>query len=168
MVLVRNAGVVLMAPFLPMFFARLEMVETRDGVVGWKDAAAAARAPHLLQWLVDGGGSAPEQEMALNKVLCGLSVATPLDATIDLTEQERALGDALLHAMLAHWSALAGSSVEALRETFLQRDGRLEAESDRWKLKVQRKTVDVLVDQVPWSFSMVRLPWMGLPLDVSW
>ncbi len=168
MIFVRNAGLVLMAPFLPMFFNRLEMVETRDGVVGWKDAATAARAPHLLQWLVDGGGSVPEHEMALNKVLSGLAVTTPLDAENELTEQERALGGELLHAMLAHWAVIAGSSVEALRETFLQREGKLEAESDRWKLTVQRKTVDVLVDQVPWSFSVVRLPWMGLPLYVSW
>ncbi len=55
-----------------------------------------------------------------------------------------------------------------LRQTFLQREGKLERGADAWKLRVQRKTVDVLVDQVPWSLSVVFHPWMREPVHVTW
>jgi hypothetical protein len=70
--------------------------------------------------------------------------------------------------MIANWQAIAQSSIAALRETFLQREGKLEQHENGWKLRVQRKTVDVLVDQVPWNFSVILLPWMPLPLYVTW
>jgi hypothetical protein len=33
---------------------------------------------------------------------------------------------------------------------------------------VQRKTLDVLVDQIPWSVSVVYHRWMAQPLYVTW
>ena len=163
-----NAGLVLAAPFLPRFFEMLDMTEKSDGTTRWKSPAEAARATHLLQWLVDANESAPEPTLVLNKLLCGLDTAVPIDAGIEITDREIDAGEQLLKSMIANWQVIAQSSVAALRETFLQREGKLEQRGDRWKLVVQRKTLDVLVDQVPWSFSVIRLPWMPLPLYVTW
>jgi hypothetical protein len=55
-----------------------------------------------------------------------------------------------------------------LRETFLQREGKLQPTHDGWKLRVQRKTLDVLVDQIPWSISVVFHAWMPQPIHVTW
>jgi hypothetical protein len=55
-----------------------------------------------------------------------------------------------------------------LRETFLQREGKLQRTHDGWKLRVQRKTLDVLVDQIPWSISVVFHAWMPQPIHVTW
>ncbi|HYD32430.1 MAG TPA: contractile injection system tape measure protein, partial [Azospirillaceae bacterium] len=71
-------------------------------------------------------------------------------------------------AVLAHWTIIRNTSPTGLRETFLQREGRLERDEGRWNLTVQRKTLDVLVDQVPWGFSVVYHRWMRDPIHVSW
>lgn len=163
-----NAGLVLASPFLPHLFRELGLSRVDDVGKTHLDPEPATRAVHLLQYLVDGRTSAPEPLLVLNKILCGLSVPTPVPSGIDLTEREQALCDRLLKALIANWTIIANTSVAGLRETFLQREGRLEQLDDRWKLQVQRKTLDVLVDQVPWSISILTHPWMPQPLYVSW
>jgi hypothetical protein len=63
---------------------------------------------------------------------------------------------------------VSSSSPAAIRETFFERPGKLQRQTEQWKLQVQRKTLDVLVDQAPWSFSLVLHDWMPAPLHVSW
>ncbi|HVG46490.1 MAG TPA: contractile injection system tape measure protein, partial [Longimicrobium sp.] len=168
-VYVANAGLVLASPFLPHLFASLGLLgEGEDGRPRLRDAEAVSRGVHLLQYLVDGRTDTPEPALALNKVLCGVPLATPVDASIQMTGEEQATCDQLLAAMLARWEAIRGTSVAGLRETFLQREGRLNGAEGGWKLTVQRKTVDVLVDQVPWSISVVLHRWMPAPLHVTW
>ncbi len=70
--------------------------------------------------------------------------------------------------MLVRWEAIEGTSLDGLRETFLQREGRLERRPDGWHLRVQRQPVDVLVDQLPWSISVVYHRWMDWPVFVEW
>ena len=161
---VANAGLVLTSPFLPHLFKTFGL--TANGA--WKDAASAARAPHLLQWLVDGASNAPEPALALNKLICGLPPSAPLDTHFEITVREQETCTQLLQAMLANWTVLAHSSIAALRETFLQREGKLQEQSDRWTLQVQRKTLDVLIDRIPWTFSVVYHPWMPKPIHVTW
>lgn len=164
-----NAGLVLTGPFLPRFFERLGMTERTDGRPDrWKSPEMAERAVHLLQWLVTGQSATPEPLLLVNKVLCGLDLASPVAPEIEMTATEVEAGNQLLQAILTNWKDVSRSSVAALRETFLQREGRLEHDDDRYKLRVQRKTLDVLVDQIPWSFSVVRAPWMAEPLYVTW
>jgi hypothetical protein len=155
---------VLLAPFLPQLFTRLDLIRS-DGKLSKK---GQARAVHLLQWLVDGRPDQPEPMLALNKVVCGLPLAAVVPPSIDPSEEELALCGSLLDAMIAQWPAIAGSTVETLRETFLQREGRLNATDGGWSLTVGRKTLDVLVDTVPWSFSPILCRWMGAALTVAW
>jgi len=133
-----------------------------------RDAETASRAVHLLQYLVDGTTDAPEPRLVLNKLLCGLAPAVPVERAIEPTEQEIAVCDALLRSVLAGWPALANTSVAGLRETFLQREGKLERGDEGWRLRVGRKTVDVLVDELPWSLSVILHRWMPRPLHVTW
>jgi hypothetical protein len=70
--------------------------------------------------------------------------------------------------MITNWTMLSNSTEEALRETFLQRQGRLSCEGSIWKLCVQREALDVLIDQIPWNFTMVSHDWMPLALQVNW
>ncbi|GEN05988.1 hypothetical protein SAMN05443572_102895 [Myxococcus fulvus] len=163
-----NAGLILTSPFLPHLFRELGLTRVDDQGKTHLDPEPAMRAVHLLQYLVDGRTSAPEPLLVLNKILCGLPVPTPIPTGIEMTPQEQSLCDRLLKALIAKWTILSGTSVAGLRETFLQREGRLEQLEDRWKLQVQRKTLDVLVDQVPWSLSILTHPWMPQPLYVSW
>lgn len=166
---VDNAGLVLAGPFLPHLFRTLDLLGTgSDGKPALRDVEAASRAVHLLQWLVDEQTARPEPGLALNKVLCGLDPGAAIEPSITPTEQELGVGAQLLAAMLANWTILSKNSPAALREGFLQREGRLERRDGGWHLTVQRKTLDVLVDQVPWGFSMIFHPWQRTALTTTW
>ena len=46
--------------------------------------------------------------------------------------------------------------------------GRLTREESHWTLKIQRKTVDFLMETIPWSYRIVFHRWMTDPLHVDW
>nr|WP_256443010.1 MULTISPECIES: contractile injection system tape measure protein [unclassified Bradyrhizobium] len=168
-IFIANAGLVLTNPFLPHLFETLGLI-TRDEhkKPRLRDEAAASRAVHLLQYLVDGRTDTPEPLLTLNKALCGLLVAQPIERAIIMTDHEQEACDMLLRSILANWPILSGTSIAGLREAFLQRDGKLIQADGAWRLQVQRKTLDVLVDQIPWSIGVVFHAWMPGPLHVTW
>ena len=166
---VANAGLVLLNPFLPRFFQMLGVLEDGpDGRPRMAGVDAASRAVHLLQHIAELRCDRPEPELLLNKLLCGLAPETPVAASIVPTDAECSACDQVVRAVIANWQIIRGTSPQGLRETFLNREGKLVMTEAGWKLLVQRKTVDVLVDQVGWSLSMVFHRWMPQPLHVTW
>ena len=164
-----NAGLVLANPFLPHLFDALGLLDRNEaGKPRLRDEAAASRAVHLLQYLVDGRTDSPEPHLALNKVMCGMPIAVPVEREIEATDAERETCDMLLRSIVENWPILRDTSIAGLRETFLQREGKLTYGEAGWRLQVQRKTLDVLVDQVPWSIGIVFHAWMPGALHVTW
>ncbi|MEB3317634.1 MAG: contractile injection system tape measure protein [Cyanobacteriota bacterium] len=170
---IANAGLVLFNPFLPRFFERLGVLtpasDNRPPVL--QGVEARSRAVHLLQWLVDERLDAPEPDLALNKVLAGLDWTVPILPSHPASDDERAIASELLEAVIHHWPPLVNTSIAGLRETFLRREGRLKLpslENNQWSLVVQRRTVDVLMDRMPWPITPLRHRWMAAPLHVTW
>jgi len=97
-----------------------------------------------------------------------MPVTEPVPAEILLEERELQMGGTLLTRILAGWPPLAESEVEALRQTFFQREGRLAKSEQGWSLDVETLVLDVLLDQLPWGFSTILHPWMPAPLTVRW
>ncbi len=160
-----NAGLVLVWPFLIMLFERLGYVAERQFV----SVEHATRATYLLHFLVTGEDQSPEHLLTLNKLLCGLGRTLPLARELPLADAEKTTGESLLKAVMAQWgSAFKNTSLAGLRETFLQRPGKLAWADDKVTLTVETKTVDILLDQRPWSIALIKLPWMPLPLYVTW
>lgn len=126
------------------------------------------RAVHLLYYLVTGLEMPEEPETPLLKLLCGLPLTFPLVKTLPLGEEERSEAERLLSAAIEHWDKLKNTSPAALRETFLQREGKLLQGGERWRLVVEQRSFDLLLGYLPWTLSVVRLPWMALPLWVDW
>ena len=159
---INYAGLVLLHPFLPQFFRGIGIAE--------KEALLYPnRALYVLHYLATGKWNAPEYDLAFMKVLCGIpveSVTDPEDGPRSEEEDETA---ALLYAVIRHWKALKNTSPESLRETFLKRAGKVSEQSNgEWLLQVESKGYDVLLDQLPWGISMIRLPWMQYMLHVEW
>jgi hypothetical protein len=166
---VMNAGLVLITPYLPALFERVGLLTAdAEGRLSWVKPEAAERGIHLVQYLADARIDAPEPLLALNKVLCGLDPSWLAPPAIELTDVEEETCASLLDALIAAWRRQSGSSASALRETFFQREGRLRRADSGWQLEVERKALDVLLDNLPWSFSTILHPWMPEPLSVSW
>ena len=41
-------------------------------------------------------------------------------------------------------------------------------EDEGWRLDVERRGVDVLLDRLPWALSRAQTPFMAAPLTVDW
>lgn len=163
-VAVENAGLALLWPFLPAFFAGCGLLEDKV----FRDEAARHRAISLLDNLVTGEREAPEPRLTLGKVLCGLhpdAVHIPGEplADVEVAEAER-----LLCAVLEHATVLGRISPDGFRASFLLRPGSLGVRDGAWLLRVERRTYDLLLERLPWSFSWVVLPWMAAAMGVEW
>ena len=161
--LVPDAGLVLLHPFLPRLF-------TACGL--WRESAPreldAPRAAALLHWLAHGDDEpAQEFELPLVKLLLGLATGEPL-VPVPVRDEDRAQGETLLHDAIAHWRALGSSGVDALRASFLQRRGLLEARGDAWHLRIEPAPFDVLLGRLPWPLNCLKLPWMIRSLAIDW
>ena len=168
-VLIHNAGLVLAGPFLPRFFALLDLTAPDEaGRPQWRSTDARDRAVHLTQMLVDGRSDAPEPTLALNRLLCGVPPDEPGLAAIDPTADEARICRSLLDGMIANWPQMATSSRDALQQTFLQREGRINDGEAGLAVDVARKTLDILLSSVGWSYSLIAHPWMPRPLSVRW
>jgi hypothetical protein len=163
-VYIANAGLVRLWPFFTMLFDRVGYLREK----AFKDPEAAKRAAHLLQFLVTGGEDFPEHLLVLNKLLCGIERPQPLACAVPLTPEEKTTGEGLLWAAICRWAVLKNTGIAGLRETFLQRPSKLVWGPGKVTLTVETKTVDMLLDQCPWSVALIELPWMPLPLYVTW
>ena len=159
-----NAGLVLVAPYLPRLLEALGLIADNAFV----DAAAVERGIGLLQFAASGGTDCPETELVLNKLLCGAELELPVAREIVLTDRERLTVEELLRAMIEHWSALGSTSIAGLRESFLQREGRLVHKQDAWHLLVEPRAFDMLLDRLPWSFATIKYSWMKEIVHVDW
>ena len=165
-IFVPNAGIVLAWPFLPHFFQQSGLLRPDRKFV---DEAAAQRAIHLVQYLVDKRTDAPEEQLVLNKVLCGWPVNEPMVAAIEALPAEIDMAEALIEAARQRWGPLKNASNDGFRGSFFIREGRLSASANgNWKLVVAQRPFDLLLDQLPWNLSMIRLPWMQGLLAVEW
>ncbi|MCG8415603.1 MAG: hypothetical protein MI746_15415, partial [Pseudomonadales bacterium] len=161
---VHNAGLVLLAPYLQRYFTSLNLIADRK----FKDRDSAERGVHLLQYILDDSTETPEYLLVLNKVLCGIKAGIPIVRGIDISDEERELSEKLLRGVIANWPKMKNTSIAGLRETFLQREAQLQLHDDSWKLIVQSKAFDMLLDDLPWGYSTVKLPWMDKAIYVDW
>lgn len=162
---VTNAGLILAYPFIAPLLQRTDLMN-QDGQLTLE---ARGKATVLLQQLIYEEPLVEEHELPLNKLLVGLQPTSFVDPTIlEYTSQIRQECEEVLDAIIAHWSVLRNTTVAGLRETFLQRDGKLTLRADGWLLQVGSRGVDVLLASLPWSIGVIKLPWMDGMLHVEW
>ncbi len=161
---VGNAGLVMLAPYLPRLFEMRGLIA--DDKIA--DAAAHQRAILLTHYAVFASAAPDEAELVLNKILSGATPSFPFDFATRLDEADRNCVEGLLQSVIGHWSALGSTSVAGLREAFLQREGRLLRADDGWELHVAERGIDALLDRLPWGFSTIKYSWMEGMLHVTW
>lgn len=159
---VQNAGVILTHPFLKHLFLRIGVLNDSNELT---DPVLAA---HVLHFVATGQECDFEHEMILEKILCGLAPEDSIPREVPISEEIRMEVNGFFEAIKSNWKPLAGSSDEAMRETFFRREGKLLMDESGLRLIVERKTVDILLNQLSWPVSIVRLPWLKDILYVEW
>lgn len=165
---VHNAGLVLFTPWFLQLFRRLGLYDEEGK--RFMGPEAQVRAVFVLQALADGPEERgyEEHELFLNRLLAGLSREEALPASLVLTEQEQGMVYSLTENLRANWPGMKNTSLEGMRQSFLQREGILEERAKEWTLTVNPSGIDILLDNLPWGYSRVKLPWMEKMLRVEW
>jgi hypothetical protein len=161
---ISNAGVVLIHPFLSRLFENLGL--TTNNI--FKNESMRHKALGILHYLATGEEKVAEYNLVLPKLLCQMPLNMPVEGHWVLSKKDKKECDKLLKVAIEYWSALGSTSPAGLREGFLQRKGKLVNRPSGWLLQVERSTIDVLIDRLPWGLGIVKLPWMKEFLTVEW
>jgi hypothetical protein len=159
-----NAGLVLLHPFLNNYFKRLKLVKDNAFV----DKKIWQKALYLLHYLATGSTEAAEHELVIPRMLCAYPGEETVERGIPVSPAETEEADNMLTAVISQWEILKNTSMEGLREGFLQRSGKLFVKEENIYLQVETSGIDVLLDRLPWSLSTIKLPWMEKIVRVEW
>lgn len=161
---VQNAGLILLHPFLKQFF-------TTTGIVGKQGILAPENfdlAVHSLHFLATGNENTFEGNLIMEKFLCGVPLKMPVQKMSLLTESTKIEANELLSEVVRNWPALKNTSSDGLRQLFIQRDGKLIQEDAKYRLIVERKAQDVLLEKLNWNIALIKLPWISKILFTEW
>ena len=156
-----NCGFILIHPFLSAFLKNCELL-SKNGQL--KDKIKTAQ---LFFYTATGRTSAYEHELHFFKFLCDIPQGYSIDRAFDLSQELLDKSDELLEAVLGHLPQLGSSSIALLRNEFLCREGKLELGGTN-KLLVSRKTQDLLLENLPWGLSVLKLPWLKKLTYIEW
>jgi hypothetical protein len=158
-----GGGVVLVHPFLEQLFRERGLLDGK----AFGGLEARDRAVRMIGLITFGRADVEEHELVLAKVLCGVPLDEPLEPA-PLEDADVAACDALVRAVLEHWTALRSSSPAWLRSQFFLREGKLEDVDSGRRLTIERRAQDVLLARIPWGFGVVALPWLTDRVFVHW
>lgn len=158
-----NAGLVILHPFLKPLFEQSNL--SKNDL--WISKESQHKAVLLTQYLIIGKAKIFENELVLNKLLCGLPIETVINTQLQISDLEKEKCENLLEAILEHWKSLKGTSKEGLQETFLRRNGKLSIHNSS-ELWVEEKGVDILLQHLPWGIGTIKTPWMNEFLTCNW
>ena len=163
-IVIQNAGLIILWPFFYRLFDKCGFLIDRK----FKDELSVQKGILIMQFLVTGSLEINENELVLNKILCGVAQRTPVDVNIEIEEVELELCESLLKGVLQNWEKLNNSSVATLRETFLMREGILTPNELDYNLDIVKETFDMLLETIPWNISMIQTTFMENRINVDW
>lgn len=161
--LINNAGLILIHPFLKHFFENLGFLfngNIKDNKID--------EAVHILHYLACGTLQPQEQFLQFEKYLCNIPLKYPIKRFVTLTDKQKDACEELLKAVLGHWKGLKSENTAILQNEFLSREGKLTISGERDSIYIQRKTQDILLDSLPWNVHLVKLPWKKKIIFIEW
>jgi len=125
-------------------------------------------AANILHYLASAQEMDMEYNLLFEKFLCEMPFEEPLSRKIILSDQAKIECNDLLLSIIRFWPELKNTSPDGLRQMFLQRDGKLDLQSSPYKIYVERKAQDILIEKLQWNISIIKLPWMKDLLFADW
>lgn len=159
-----NCGLILLHPFLSILFEELGVLSSQKQIAEEHYDLVV----QLLHFIATGEENVSEQQLGAAKQLCGVPRSYPIKKESVLQEKHKKEALNLIQTVLNYWSALKNTTASGLRGQFLTRSGKWVTTDEKIELFIERQTADILLDQLPWGLSMVKLPWLKKMIYVTW
>ena len=163
-IFISNAGLCLLAPWLTNFFKETGLVNENKFI----DHEKQEHAIYLLHYLITKETDPTEEVLLFPKLLCGWPLQMPVFDKTEITGHEINECEDLLNSVIQNWSVLKNTTTEGLRESFLQRSGKMTEQEDQFIIQPEQRSIDLLLEYIPWTFRMIRLPWMKKSVQIDW
>lgn len=164
---IENAGLAILSPWFPRLFSLLGWLNEQK--TGFNSTDSQIRAIFIMQRLITSERREyNEQELAFNRILTGTSFSIPLPKQLDLTTKEIETANSMLEGVKGNWDKMKNTSMEGFQHSFIERTGRLDEREEKLLLTVDERSYDILLDTLPWSYSMIRFPWLQKRINVLW
>ena len=160
-----NAGLVLLHPFLPYVFKELRWTNSNNM---FEDARNQQKAILFLQYLVNRRSRQPEHTLALNKILCGWPLHLPLNIRANFSAAEKNAATDLIDSLREHWKPVKNTTRQGLVQSFILRKGLLETGERDYLLQVEKNTIDILLEDLPFGIQTIKLPWNEKLIHCEW
>ena len=168
-----DAGLLILWPFLSTLFERLGLLQDDFSEDGKKRKAfisdkAQAKAYSLLCYLC---GS--DKEVAYYGVI-NLLVGYEFDAIvlepILLTPEEEKEALSLLEVVIMRWEILKNMPYSSFQSLFIQRKCLVSLSDMGAIVTVEKQTLDILMQKMPWGLGLIQLPWFesNQSISVEW
>lgn len=165
-IFVNNAGLAIVFSLLPSIFKSMEFLNEKGEFL---NDAVRERAIHFLAYLTHQQEQTPEEELVLNKILIGWPLSKSIMKNVPLSEAEKTVAEEVLVEIIDKWPGMDGTSPASFRKSWLQRDGRLEPDSqETYVLRVDQRGFDMLLDRLPWRYGKFEVPWTKSTIRVEW
>jgi Contractile injection system tape measure protein len=162
---ISNAGLLLLHPYLFYVFKELGWLNAQKQFL---NKSVQQKAVLFLQHVINKKSRQAEQELILNKVLCGWPLEQPLQLKCNFSAKEKAAATDLLLSLKEHWTVLKNTSLPGLISSFILRKGILQPVADGYLLKVEQKTIDILLESLPFGIQTIKMPWNEYIIHTEW
>ncbi|MDX8339929.1 contractile injection system tape measure protein [Draconibacterium sp. IB214405] len=163
-ILVKNAGLVILGPFLPAFLNQFNWISENGKIKN----NAKIEVVQAIHYCATGNEQFFEGDLVLEKFLSGVPLQTTLPVASLLNDNIKKEANNMLSEVIKNWPALKNTGADGLRQLFLDRNGKLTKTEHGFKLIVERKAQDILLDKIPWNISLLKLPWREELLFIEW
>ncbi|MBF12641.1 MAG: hypothetical protein CMC63_10780, partial [Flavobacteriaceae bacterium] len=164
-ILIKNAGLIILWPFFYRLFDKCGFLINKE----FKDDESLQKSILMMQYLVTGSTKFKENELVLNKILCGVPQNSYVDVELEIDKVQLELCESLLAGVLQNWEKLSSSTIETLRKTFLIREGILSQNEELdYNLNVIKGPFDMLIETIPWNISIIQTTFMKNRILVDW
>ena len=161
-VTVFNSGLVLIWQYLYALFSKLGYVSEEKYI----NDLSKNKAIISTIFLVTGRTKVKNENLLLNKILCGIDYDFLVDSSIELNEFEIETCNLALKSVINRWEKI--KNINDLRRWFLQREGLIIEKKDEFNLIVKNKPQDALIKFIPWGFMMIKSKIMKKRITINW
>lgn len=152
----KYCGVIFLHTYWCELFASLHLLENKSFI----DQEAKIKAVYILYYLVTFKEVADEDDFEFFKLLVGIEGNLFIPPNFKLEKEEKLQCKIIIEKLIQEWRILKSTSIEIVQQNFLQRNGTLKQEERTIDIHLEKSGFDVLLDDFPANYSLIKLKWL--------